>query len=98
MRRMSGDTRDLGTGNELDGISTPSVLRDAGVAKVDPSVVLVEHDVFQNGAKTKGPIDLRFRFELQVDRFGVAAAFDIENARLGPNVLVITDELPVGVG
>ena len=42
--------------------------------------------------------DVGLGFLRQADDLGVAAAFDVEDARLGPGVLVVADEEAFGVG
>ena len=58
---------------------------------------IVDH-VFQQRPKADGVIDVRLGLLVQVDHFGITAAFKIEYAVLGPAMLVITDQRPAGVG
>lgn len=42
--------------------------------------VFIEDDVFDEGAGLDGVIDVRFFFRIEVDTFGIAAAFKVEDA------------------
>ena len=83
--------------DELDRVGAARVLRDAGVGEVD-GAVLFEHDVLQHRAEAQRLEDVRLVFRRQVDRLGVAAAFDVEDAVVAPAVLVVADEVPLGIG
>lgn len=43
-------------------------------------------------------MDFGFFFGREVDAFGVAASFDVEDAGVGPDVFVVADEFTVRVG
>ena len=60
--------------------------------------VFVEDDVFHERAGLDGIVDIRFLFGIEVDAFGVTAAFKIEDAPRRPAVFVVADELAVRVG
>lgn len=42
-------------------------------------------------------MDFRFLFGGEVDAFGVAASFDVEDAGVGPDVFVVANEFTVRV-
>jgi hypothetical protein len=50
--------------------------------------VFVEDDVFHERAGLDGIVDIRFLFGIEVDAFGVTAAFKIEDAPRRPAVFV----------
>ena len=83
--------------DELDRIGAARVLRDARVGVVD-AVVVVEHDVLQHRAEAERLEDVRLALGREVDRLGVAAAFDVEDAVVAPAVLVVADEMALRVG
>ena len=81
----------------LDGIGHARVVRDRDVVVVGLAV-LVEHHVFANGAKTDGVEDLGLVEGVQALAFGVAATLDVEDAHVGPTVLVVADQQARGIG
>ena len=58
----------------------------------------LEHDVLQHGAEAQRLEDVRLALRRQVDRLGVAAAFDVEDAVVAPAVLVVADEVALRIG
>ena len=94
---MSGDARDFRVLDELDGIGAARVLRDAGVGVIDV-VIFIEHHVFQHRAEAQRLENVRLALRREVDRLGVAAAFDVEDAVVAPAVLVVADEMPLRIG
>lgn len=92
------DTRNACIGNKLDRVRTARVLRDAHVVIVGVARRGVVHDVFENRAKADRVKDFGLFFAREVDAFSVAATFNVENTRVGPDMLVISDELSAGVG
>ncbi len=73
------------------------IVRDRDVVVVGLAV-LVEHHVFADRAKADGVEDLRLVERVQALALGVAAALDVEDAHVGPAVLVIADQQARGVG
>ena len=59
---------------------------------------LVKHHVFADGAKADGVEDLGLVEGVQALAFGVAATLDVEDAHVGPAVLVVADQQTRGVG
>ncbi len=90
-------TGDTGVGDVLDRVRASSVLRDAHIVVVWKAVDRVVDDVLEDGAKADGGVDLGFLLRGEVDTFGVASTFDVEHTIVGPDVLVITDQLPMGI-
>ena len=95
MATCAGDHR---VGNVVDGIGRAGVFGDRVVVVIDPAVLLVADDVFQDRAKADGAKDLRLLLWGQVDAFGIAAALDVEDSLRAPDVLVVADQLPLGIG
>ena len=94
---MAGDAGDLGISDEFDGVGSAGVLGEGGVVEVDVVVFIVD-DVFEDGAVVQGIVNVRLGFLGEVDGFGVAAALDIEDAGVGPDVFIIPDKHAGGVG
>ena len=83
--------------DEFDRIGAARVLRDAGVGEVD-GAVLFEHDVLEHGAEAQRLEDVRLALRRQVDRLRVTPAFDVEDPLVAPAVLVVADEVTLGIG
>ncbi len=92
-----GDAGDLGVVDEFDGVGSSGILGEGGVSKVDIVVVVVD-DVFEDGSVVEGVVDIGFGFGAEVDGFGVASAFDVEDSGIGPDVFVVADEFAIWVG
>lgn len=60
-------------------------------------VVFIMDDVFENSSIVKGIVDVGLGFFGEVDGFGVAATFDVEDSGVGPDVFVISDEFTIRV-
>ena len=90
--------RDLRVRDELDRVRAARVLRDAHVVVVGHARRRVVHDVLEDAAELDRVEDLGLLLRGEVDALGVAAALDVEDARVGPDVLVVADERAVGVG
>ena len=83
--------------NVLHGVGHARVVCDGDVVVVGLAV-LVEHHVFADGAKADGVEDLGLVEGIQAFALGVAAALDVEDAHVGPAVLVVADQQARGVG
>ena len=94
---MIGHAGNLGVLDKLDGIGAASVLRDLGGGEIDVTVVF-EHNVFQHRSVAQRLEDIGLGLRCQVDRLGVAAAFDVEDAGVAPAMFVVADEQPVRIG
>src|SRR3954447_12884710 len=94
MTRYTGDLRVL---NELDGIRSTSVFRDARVGIINVAISS-EHDVLEDSAEAKRLKDVRLVFWCEIDRFRVAAAFDVEDAVISPNMFVVADKMTFRIG
>src|SRR5450759_2804354 len=74
------------------------VFGERGVVEIEQTQFRVERDVFEHRAEADGIPDLGFGFAAQANALGVASAFEIENARGRPAMLVIADQVARGVG
>src|SRR5437773_1082375 len=77
---MARDARNLGVADELDRISAARILGDTAAMKIDVMGHLVIDDILQHRAESQRLIYLRLRFGCEMNRLGVAAALDIEDA------------------
>ena len=85
-------------GNKLDRVRAACVLGDGDIVVVWLAICYVEDDVLEDRAEANGIVDLGLLFGGEVDALGVAPAFDVEDTRIGPYVLVVADELSSWVG
>ena len=69
-----------GVGNVVDRVAGPRIFGYLAVEIVGMARVFIEDDVFDEGAGLDGVIDVRFFFRIEVDTFGIAAAFKVEDA------------------
>ena len=92
------NARNTGVGNELDGVRAPGVLGDANVVVVGFTRNDVIDDVLKDRTETDGVVDLRLLLGGKVDALGIAPTLDVENTIVRPDVLVIPDQLAVGIG
>ena len=92
------NTRNTSVGNELDGVRAPSVLGDADVVVVGFTRNDIVDNVLKDRTKPDGVVDLRLLLGGKVDALGIAPTLDVENTVVRPDVLIIADQLTVGVG
>ncbi len=96
MRRATGAR---GVGDEFQRIGRAGVFGFRAVVEIRLTGVLVEHHVFQHRAEAlAGGINLGLGCFRQLDAFGVAAAFEIEDTLGAPAVLVVANQRAVRVG
>src|SRR5439155_5404163 len=91
-------SRRLAVVDEIDRISSAGVFRDALVVKLRPMRVRIDDYIFKDAAETDGVPDLRLALLRQTNGFGIATAFEVEHALIGPAVLVVANEPPFRVG
>ena len=84
-------------GDMLDGVGHARIVRDRDVVVVRLAI-LIEYDVFTDGAKTNGVENLGLVERVQAFALGVAAALDVKDAHVGPAVLVVANQQTRGVG
>ncbi len=84
-------------GDVLDGVGHPSVLGNGFVCVVGHAGVA--HDnIFQNSPRLDRVPNVRFFLLREVNDFGVATAFKVEDGAVGrPAVLVVSNEQAVGI-
>src|SRR5829696_5237358 len=82
----------------LQWVGDAGVLRQHAVGVVHLARATVHHYVLEHGPKADGIPYLGFLLGTQVYRLRVAAALEVEDPRIGPAVLVVPDQVPLGVG
>lgn len=91
-RLAVNDTRDLGIGDELDGIRATGVLCDAHVVVIGNTAAGVVDDVLEDRSVPDGVKDFWLLLGGKIDAFGIAASFDVEYTSIRPYMLVVTNE------
>ena len=91
------DARDACVVDKINGVRAARVLRDADVVVVGMARCRVVDNILEDGAEADGIEDLGLLLSRKVDALRITAALNVEHARVGPNVLVVTDELTAGV-
>lgn len=92
------DAGNLGVGNVFDGVGAASVLGDADVIVVRRTSSGVVDDILEDGTELDSVEDIGLLLGREVDALSVATTFDVEDASVGPDVLIITDQETVRVG
>ena len=82
--------------NVLQRVAAATVFRQPCIAVVSVTL-LVEHHVLDDRSSANSIPDDRFILAAEIDGFGVAAPFDIENGPLRPAVLVIANKVAIRV-
>ena len=78
-------------------IGGPGIFRNGLIGEIDDPGTGYKPGIFQHRSRLDCLVNLRFLLSTQVDHFGVTPSLEIENL-IAPAVLVVTDELPFGVG
>ena len=69
------------------------------VVQIDLACDRIVNDVLQNRAEhLRRAINVGLRFGRQFDHFRIAAAFEVEDAIVGPAVLVVADQTSFRIG
>jgi len=92
------DAGNLGVPDVLNGVGTAGVLSQGGVVVVDITADGVEDDVLQDGTELDGVENIGLLLSRETNALGVAATLDVEDTLIAPAVLVITDQLTLGIG
>mmetsp|Transcript_58419 Transcript_58419/g.153834 ORF Transcript_58419/g.153834 Transcript_58419/m.153834 type:complete len:661 (+) Transcript_58419:301-2283(+) len=90
--------RDARVRDELQRVRDARVLREGDIVVVHFACRVVPDHVLEHGAKADRVVDLRLLLAREADGLGVAAALDVEDALRVPDVLVVSDEVTLGVG
>lgn len=77
---MTSESRDFSAWDKIKRVGDTSVFCDWGIVEVDFScMVIIEFDIFEDGAESDSIINFRFFLLLQSDDFSIAASFNIED-------------------
>jgi hypothetical protein len=99
MAGMAAQAGGAGVRNGFERIGAAGVFGQAAVGKVQFQRFGVVDHVFHHGAEAVGGgVDLRLGLGREIDGLGVAAAFKVEDATVGPAMFVIADQRAVGRG
>mmetsp|Transcript_83650 Transcript_83650/g.269599 ORF Transcript_83650/g.269599 Transcript_83650/m.269599 type:complete len:474 (+) Transcript_83650:729-2150(+) len=90
--------RDPGVRDILKRVRHARVLGNARVVVVHMACAVVEHHILKNGTEANRVVNFRLLVMREADGLRVAAALDVEDALRVPHVLVVADEVPLGVG
>ncbi len=84
--------------DKVDGISDPRVLGNRRIVVIHHVRPRVVDDVFQHRTEANRVVDFRFILAAQVDHFGVATPFDVEDPAFAPAVFVVPDQFAMRIG
>lgn len=84
--------------NMEDRVRNTPVLSNTGIEIVGHILVASEDYIFQKSVGVDSAVNVWFGRFTQVDRFGVAATFEVVDSILVPSVLIITDKSSMRVG
>src|SRR4029077_2810623 len=93
---MSCDTGNFRVLNKLDRVRPTSVFRDARVGIIDIAV-LIEDDILEHSTKSQSLENIRLALGRKINRLCVAAAFDVEDPVIAPNVFVVANEMTLRI-
>ena len=83
----------------MQRIGRPRVFGQRTVGEIRIPGIGVERDVLEHGAEThRCVVDFRLGLARQIDRLGVAAAFEVEHAVIRPAMFIVADQGSRGVG
>lgn len=93
-----GHARNLRVLDVLNGVGASSVLGQGRVIVVDNTRIGVENDILEDGTVLDSTEDIRLLLGGETNALGIATTLDVEHAVITPAVLVVTNQLAVGVG
>lgn len=88
----------LRVANVFNGVAGSRILGQCVIVVVNLSAFGIEYDVLKNGSEANGVENIRFLLCRQANTLGVAPTLDVENTCIRPAVLIVTDQISVGVG
>ena len=99
VRRRGAEVLLGGVGDELDRIGAAGVFGLAAVGEIKLAGGLVHRHVLEDRAKhLGGGVDFGLTFGREVDHFGVATAFKVEDRGVRPAMLIVTDQRAARIG
>ena len=85
-------------GNELDRIRDSSVLSERSVREIDLPRDRINRRVLEDSSEADRAVNFGFSLIGEAQALGVAASLDIEDASLGPTVLIVSDQVAMRIG
>lgn len=92
-----GDAGNLGVLDVLNGVGATGVLGKGGIVVVNNAGDGVENSVLEDGTEADGVENIGLLLGGETNALGVAATLDVEDTGVGPAVLVVTNQLALGV-
>ena len=68
------------------------ILGDGGIVVVGLAGSAVIDDVLEDSTESNSVVDIWFLLLAETDALGVASTFNVEDAGVGPDVFIVTDE------
>ena len=93
--RMRSNARHLDVFDEFHRIRRTRVFGNGTVSIINNSRIRVVDNVLENRAESNRVINFRLAFFGKVDALGIAAAFNVEYAKIRPAMFVVADKASV---
>jgi hypothetical protein len=94
---VSSQSRHLSVRDEVQRIAKSCVLGHGSVVPVNGSVFVVDN-IFQDASEFDGVSYIGFGFFVEIDAFGVASTFYVEDSFVGSDVFVVSEHESLGIG
>lgn len=92
-----GHAGNLGVLDVLDGVGATGVLGKSGIIVVNNAGDRVENGVLEDGTEADGVENIGLLLSGETNALGVAATLNVEDTGVGPAVLIVTNQLALGV-
>lgn len=92
-----GDAGNLGVLDVLNGVGATGVLGKGGIVVVNNAGDGVENGVLENGTEADGVENIGLLLGGETNALGIAATLNVEDTSVGPAVLIVTNQLALGV-
>ena len=92
---MTADGGDLSVIDEFKRVAGSGVLSDADAVVIDNTGTGNKLNIFEDSSELYGIENFGFFFWGETHAFSIAAAFDVENSLLCPDMLVVTDKVTI---
>ena len=91
--RLTAHPRCFDIGNEINRVRGTGVFRQRSIIQIAFTGQGIEHDIFQNRAESlRSGENFRFCLLAEIDHLGIATAFKVEDAIVGPAMFIIADQ------
>lgn len=92
-----GHAGNLGVLDVLNGVGATGVLGKGGIVVVNNAGDGVENGVLEDGTEADGVENIGLLLGGETNALGVAATLNVEDTSVGPAVLIVTNQLALGV-